>query len=402
MKKILLIFCIPLLLLDQIEAQEQNDYLFFIQTIDSLKNVLINGGTVEMPQNYWDFNSLSLNDRNMVLDYVETLYAQTEYGSFYNLGINLLVTFYENDDKNTQDKIARLYLDKAFYSFSESFTNLGKVVDYSEQTKERVKNILEKNRTEEDINARIILAKRRVKRRNSEEIENSVKKIMRETRRKGHEVEIYLTDSLTNAYIEKDVQWMNEYPPFERFTILQIGGSKDLRFIEGLEKILMTDYASFRLNSLSGWEFQINSIKEACVYALAKLGVNKYVDEVFSNEEDIKWQYIGTQEAFIRWLELSLRWDRWRKTNSSAKDSLPIAVVHFYWAMRYLPQKIVPIEIGIGARHVEYFDITVVGENYDPFKDEKNRETIERIYKLFDWIKNNQDKWELPPAQDRF
>jgi hypothetical protein len=41
-------------------------------------------------------------------------------------------------------------------------------------------------------------------------------------------------------------------------------------------------------------------------------------------------------------------------------------------------------------------------EDYDPSTDEQNKESIKTAYKLYNWIKDNPDKWELPPAKDRF
>jgi hypothetical protein len=61
----------------------------------------------------------------------------------------------------------------------------------------------------------------------------------------------------------------------------------------------------------------------------------------------------------------------------------------------------VPKEIQIELGNVKF----VVPErfaDYDPSKDEQNKESIQTLYRIYNWIKDNPDKWELPPAKDSF
>jgi hypothetical protein len=377
----------------------QCNYSCFIQAIDSLKTSLMSGATVKVPKNYWNFNDLSIEERNQVLDYIETLYNQTEYMSFYHLGINLLVDLFENDDKNVQDRIARLYLDKAYYVFRDDLTNLGKVTDYSDETKERLKNILERNKTEEDILARKNLAKRDVKREHKNEISKSVKKIMQETDRKGEQIELCLIDSLTDVYVNKKIQRMEEYPPLEKYTILQIGSSNDQRFVAGLEKILATDYAAFcQDRDCKSWESLINSIKEACVYALAKLGVRQYLDTVYA-QKDFHYEYLGTADALLKFIERNFDWNTGAR-RCSVCGVLPQPLMTAFYAVRCV--KNVPKDVHIGYLETEVFIEVSSIKDYDPSKDEQNQEIIQKVKKLYQWFFDNKDNLEMQPASDRY
>jgi len=405
MKRIIVIISMMFLNIFSTNAQNNKcNYLCFIHTIDSLKNALRYGKTIETPKNYWNFNDLSIEERNQILDSIEIFYNQRKYNSFYYLGINLLVDFFNNNDKTVQDRIARLYLNKVFYVFDSEFTNLGKVADYSDSTKERLKNILEGKQTEEDKEARMLLAKRNVQKHYSNDINKEVKKMMNGT--KDSSIKICLKDSLTNAYIKKEIHYYNSYPPLERYTIFQIGSSKDKRFVDGLESILTTDYPPvYPVTDKQYWEYQINTIKQACTYALAKLGVQKYINEILANDTNINYSYLGTKEAYLRWLKINFDWKKSSRF-TTIDPYYPNPVIIMPEVSDYVKNipKNLQVQYPDVDNYLDYFDKmnNEQKENYDPLKDEKNKEIIQKIYRLYNWIKNNPDKWELPPARDRF
>ena len=404
MNRLILIVSVVFLCGYSLNAQNQsNAYQVLVRKIDSLKTAVMNNGTVQVPESHWNFIDLSVEERNRVLDYVETFFDQTEYMGFYNLGISLLVRFFHNlnsnqsDDKYTMDRIARLHLENAFYVFRESFSFLGRVADYSEETRERLRNILEGNKTEKDIRARRLLATRDIRRDFSPDIERTVNRIVREREIDDEETKVFLTDSITTVFIEDRIQFMNSYFPFGRHGILRIGSSGDLRFVQGLERILETDFPPpSPRTSTFGWELRINNIREAAIYALAKLGVQKYLDKVYARE-NFNFAYLGTQEAFLIHLERNFVWNRRCRPLIGTRAVSPCAVVVLANAVEFSDRLLnVPNEIRLMALNallnfVAPDDIT----NYDPNQDEKNRKYIEMVYYVFNWIMENQDVWGI-------
>ena len=396
-----------------INAQNQNcNYQCIIHTIDSLRTALMNGEEVEVPVNYWNFNDLSVEERNKVLDYVEeVLFNQTEYMSFYFLGVRLLGNFFnslrQSDDQYTKYRMARLHLDKVFYVSRESLSFLGRVADYSEETRERLRNILEGNKTEKDIQARRMLATWDINRSVSFriDIDNDVNRIMRETDRDDEETRAFLTDSVTAVFIENRIQTMNSVPPFLGRAILRIGSSNDLRFVPGLERQLQADVPPPNSNNARLWEYRINWIREPVIYALAKLGVQPYLDEVLARDE-FNFRYLGTREAFLTHLERNFVWNRrcWIPSGGGGASLCAIAVIVDAIGSRgsshliNIPDEMIRMAMGSMFNFVPPQDL----ENYDPSQDEQNRERIENIYYIFNWIMENQDVWEIRGQIDYF
>lgn len=388
-----------------LNAQNQNNsYQTLIHKVDSLKTVVMSGETVQTRDYQWHFIDLSVEERNRILDYIETFYTQTEYMGLYNLGISLLVRFfhnlndYQSDDKYTMDRIARLHLEKAFYVFRESFSFLGRVEDYSDATRERLRNILEGNKTERDIEARRRLAIRNVIEHSGQErIDSEVERMMQITDRNDEETRIFLTDSITNLRIESDIEFMNRFLPFGVHGILRIGSSNDLRFVAGLERILETDFPPpSPLTSISSWERRINNIREAAIYALAKLGVQKYLDIVFAKEY-IYFEYLGTRDAFFRWLEMNRDWNRFGAIRTGASGA-PMPLLSLWIAQRHILNE-VPREVILSIWDLERFCIPD-RQDCDCAQIEYNKLIVERIDRLHQWFLDNKDSIELPPATD--
>jgi hypothetical protein len=409
MRKIVLIIIVAFF--SQIaSAQQTKEYNAIIATIDSLIYAVQNHISVEVPhRDSLGFYDLSIDEQNKAIDHVLTLYNQTENDDLFSLARNLWVRFHDDrTDKTIQDRVARLYLDKAFYTFRESMTFLGRVEDYSEETRERLRNILEKNRTEEDIEARRNLALRDVKRNfGQERIDNEVERIMQITNRNDEETREFLTDSITNLRIKETIEFMEKYPPLGRGAILRIGSSNDLRFVAGLEKLLETadNYYSF-IRLVHFRENDINRLKEAIIYALAKLGVQKYIDIVFakesiiiySGERNFHYAYLGTKEAFFRWLEINRDWNRFGSLTSISGSQLPAPILSLEKAQGYI-QNEVPRELRIRIRDIEDFCIPD-RQNCNAAQIENNKLIIERVDRLYQWFLDNKDNIELPPARD--
>ena len=405
MRRIILI-AITVLFWQTVSAQQTSGYNAVIATIDSLIYVVQNHISVEVPhRDSLGFYSLSINEQNRVIDHVLTLYDQTENGNLLNLARSLWVRFHDSrTDTTIQDRVARLYLDKTYHTFRESLTFLGRIANYSDETRERLRNLLEGNKTEEDIQARKMLATRDIKRDFRRDIDNDVNRIVRETNRDDNETRAFLTDSVTAVFIEDRIQFMNSFPPFGRRDILRIGSSNDLRFVAGLERILETDFPPpSPLTPISSWKLQINDIREATIYALAKLGVQKYLDKVYARER-FNYRYLGTKEAFLIHLKRNFVWNRRCRTMIDDRAISPCAIAELVNAVgfdRHLAN--IPDEIRRMATAALFGFVPPQNlENYDPNQDERNRAYIEKAYYVFSWIMENQDVWEIRRQIDYF
>ncbi|MDR1583586.1 MAG: hypothetical protein LBS55_10100, partial [Prevotellaceae bacterium] len=107
--------------------------------------------------------------------------------------------------------------------------------------------------------------------------------------------------------------------------------------------------------------------------------------------EYINFEYLGTKEAFLKWLEKSFVWNKGDRLYSDVRHS-PKAIVSLIRINYYLklPQEIKGELWGIESNCFTPESIAT----YDPNTDEQNKDVIEKAYKLYNWIKNNPDKWE--------
>jgi hypothetical protein len=391
MRQILVLVMLVLCSLNII-AQEQKDYQFFINMIDSLKTEysvkeFINRSVVKLPYQYKDyFSDLSENGQNRVLDYISELYNQTEYLGLYGLAGVLLDEYYSSSKDNVTKRMIEINFDKICYMSSE-VVDFGHSKYYTQYAKDRLLEIAEKRWNEEDIKAWTILITQTL---NIDSYKRDVKKIMRETNRQGEDVENYLLDSLVHKGIEKNLQANMNRPIYKR-CIMIIGSLNDQRFIPALESML-EEYKDRK---------DYPEIKKACTYALAKLGVQKYIDEVY-NSEYIPYRYLGTKEAFLKYLDKKFVWNVGAVVFSNEKYR-PSALAVLDEALYYRYLKNVPPEID-----QELWSIItnyVIPENfadYVPDKDEQNRESIQKAYHIYNWIKENQEVWEIPAAKDEF
>jgi hypothetical protein len=381
-----------------IKAQSPKcDYQCIMYVIDSLKIASVNGlRLVSPPKERWNFNDLSIYERNRIVDYVEVMYEQ----GFYDLGGKLLVNFYGNNDTNLQNRVAILHLDKAFYSFNKSFTYLGSLSNYSDETKERLKNILEGKMTENDIKARQLRAMQDARRNYSIRIDADVARVIRTDNRNIEEIINHVNDSITSIYAKIEMRRIEKYPPLTSGAILRIGGSKDMRFVPGLEKILETDYHSLVTDDF-GWTLEINSVQDAALYALAKLGVQKYLEQVYESEHIGRaYKYLGTKEAFLKYLDRVFIWNKGCFMDTSQRLPDPCAIVVLFEEIMFGRDYLlnIPEDIKFLLSIVYYCYITPRNINitdYDPSKDEANSEYIKIANHVYRWLIDNQDVWEI-------
>ncbi|GAB6013343.1 hypothetical protein [Viscerimonas tarda] len=393
-----------------ITAQEKKDYMFFISSIDELKTKYAVKQylyeSVEVPEkDYWKFYNLSLDEQNMVLDYVITLYDQKEYANLYQLGRRLLSRFYDKrNNKDIQSRIIEIHLDKRYYMYTISFSYWGYVDNYSEKAKLRLLNILENRKTSEDIDAWRVLAEAIVNTSHGKSIEIDVRNIMKNERIENEEIEQLLLDSILQQRIDEEIQEYEKYPPLGNDgDLYEIGSSGDKQFIPALEAILEKDYYASMFGRWSEWEwnFKRTNLQKACTYALAKLGVQKYIDEIFENDEEINYQYLGTKEAFLRWLEINYVWNEVSSFKVEGGIPDPKAFVFICRAMNYIEN--LPRGLRLTIKDIEEY-IAPSSEkikDYDPLKDGQNKGIIEKVFKLHQWIMDNKEYLELPPAKDR-
>jgi hypothetical protein len=261
---------------------------------------------------------------------------------------------------------------------------------------------LEGRKTQKDIEAWKIIAEINVN-RNRSFIKEEARKIMKSTKRKGRKIEKQLSDSIRQERINEKIHIYNLYPPFNKFDIYELGNLSDKRFIAGLETILTKDYTlslkdKGRIDN-DNWNYTISNMKKACTYALAKLGVQKYKEEIFENDKDINYMYLGTVESYLRYIEINFKWNEpdyldFRRMN------LPKAYTVIRFANGYVTN--IPKELQLTYReigkYVASFDIEEnikKIKNYDPLKDEENKEVIQKIFNLYQWIMDNKDTLEL-------
>jgi hypothetical protein len=168
-----------------------------------------------------------------------------------------------------------------------------------------------------------------------------------------------------------------------------IGSLKDQRFAPGL-KSMLEEYKDHK---------DYPKIKESCMYALAKLGVQQYLDSVYA-QKFVRYEYLGTKEAFLKELDKKFVWNKGSRmfTNQPLQ---PSALMILEEAIMYRYLRNVPKEIQIELGNIK-FVVPESFEDYDPSKDEQNKESIQKAYRIYNWIKDNPDKWELSPAQDGF
>lgn len=373
-----------------IAAQDVQNYQELVHMIDSMKKEysvkeLINSPMVKRPYQYRNnYEVLTTEYQDKIINHICELYNQTEYFGLYTLASVLLYDYYGYSKEDIKKKIIDVWYDKRCYS-SFSITSIGDFINYSEKTKQRLLNILAKKWTQEDIDIWKLRSEQSLRQYYINDYKRDVQNIMRETNRKGKDVEKILLDSLLQDAVKRNIK-ININRPISQSCILIIGSLKDERFVSGLESML-EEYKDYP------------EIKEACTYALAKLGVQKYINEIFKNNEDIKWWYLGTKDAFFRWLEINRNWNRWDRLCSEC-GSLPAPLISLWNAQSYVKNDI-PKELKIGYRDIEYFCLPD-WKDCDSTKVENSKQTIQKINKLYQWLIDNKDILILPPANDRF
>lgn len=374
-------------------AQTTKEYNNFIHSIDSLKVKYSVKRFLYADDFSYSFQSdygnkllkLPIEEQKNIIDFVCELYDQKEYLGLYGLAGELLNGFYFfSNEEIIKTKIIEIWYDKICY-MSSNVVPIGDSKYYSKHSKDRLLEIIEKQWRKEDIAAWTIFIKQTL---SMESYKRDVQKIMKENNQQGQEEEKYLLDSLVQHGIVKNLQ-QNKNRPISIGCIPMIGSLKDERFIPALES-MMEEYKSDKDSA---------SIKEACTYALAKLGVQKYLEDVY-NSNYIPYKYLGTKEAFLKSLDKNYVWNKGSRMFTN-QPLLPSALIALDEAILYGYLKNVPTEIKQELWSINFI-IPERYKDYDPSKDEQNKENIQKADSVYNWIKDNSDKWELPSAQDSF
>ena len=389
MKKILFI-AICLLSVNNINAQNTPNFNDYVPWMDSLKIEYSVKKFVNLSQINYDyernFGNLSISEQNLLINKIEDLYKQQEYVGLYCLAGCYLDRFHRfSIEQKIRERLTEIYFDKICY-MSSKVVDFGQPKYYTQYTKDRLLQIVEKRWSEEDLKAWSIFIEQNL---NIDNYKRDVEKIKKETNRQGEIIEKFLLDSLMQKGIERDLE-SNTNRPISRWSIITIGSLNDQRFIPALETII--EETKIHKDS--------SEYKKVCTYALAKLGVQKYIDEILENDKDINWRYLGTTEAFLRWLEINRDWNRWIRLSSEA--SLPAPIVSLWEAQRLDSMRgKVPKELIITA--IEFESFCLPGwKNCDSIKVENSKLTIQKVDKLYQWFLDNKDMLVLPPASDIF
>jgi len=393
MKKIILILSI-IFCCNLITAQGIKDYQVMVHMIDSMKNEysmkeLINSPMVKCPYQYRElYKNLTKDYQNKVIDCIYDLYNQEEYFGLYSLACVLLDEYYNYSKEEIRKRIIDVWFEKSCYS-SFSITDLGRSQDYSEKTKQRLLDILSKKWTQEDIAIWEKRSEQALRQYYINDYKEDVKKIMKKTNQHGENVEEMLLDSIIQDGVNRNMK-ENINRPISQSCILMIGSLNDKRFVSALESMI----EEYKENE------DHHRIKEFATYALAKLGVQKYLDVVY-NSEYIPYRYLGTKEAYLKYLDKMFVWNKggraytYEKFRPSALAVLDETIMYNSY-LKNVPDK-------IKKEHWSIIKNYVIPENfsdYDPSKDEQNKESIQKAYLIYNWIKDNQNVWEIPPAND--
>ncbi|MDR1762889.1 MAG: hypothetical protein LBR64_02870 [Dysgonamonadaceae bacterium] len=375
----------------QISAQTTSEYNDLIHSIDSLKIKYSVKRFLFAGDFLFDFQSnygkklafLQEEEQNKIIDYVYELYNQKAYIGLYGLAGELLKGFYDfSDRENIRKRIIEIWYDKICY-MSSVIVSIGKSSDYTDKVKDRLLEIVEKKWRAEDINAWTVFIEQNL---NMDEYKREAKKIMENYHTQHDKItEKYLLDSIVRSEKEKRLNlYMNR--PVSRSCILMIGSLNDNRFIPCLERI-------FEENENNA------EIKEGCIFALAKSGVQAYLDSVYK-QKTVHFRYLGTKEAFLKWVKLNFNWNEWDHFCSNCSD-IPQSLKTIRNAQDVL-LNVFPKELKLTFPDIENFVSPANIQDYDPTKDKQNKEVIQKINKIYQWFFDNKEKLELPPAEDYF
>jgi hypothetical protein len=376
-----------------ISAQNKGNYQLFIHQMDSLKKEysvkkFIDRPKVDLSYQYRQhYLTLSEEEQNKVLDYVCEFYNQTEYLGLYGLAGVFLAEYYSYSKENVRRRMIEVNFDKISY-MSSTIVNFGDSKDYTQHAKDRLLDIAGRKWNDDDIKAWTIRIEQTL---DIDSYKIDVKKIMQETNRQGEDIENHLLDSLIREDVEKKLQANVNQPIYKR-CIMMIGSLNDKRFVPVLEEMIgaYKDYKNYP------------EIKEACTYALVKLGVQQYIDTVLIDNDRIHCWYLGKKWAYLRWLEGNFVWHKMGRLSSNSKYGLPLAMLSLFQTQNTI--KFIPDDIKLRPLDIENFDDSVISDKYNPLKDANrtNQPIVQRVYKLYQWIKDNPDKWEMPQTDDYF
>jgi hypothetical protein len=405
MKTKIVITILGFLAVNAMQAQEKN-YAYYTNQLDNLEQKyavedIFYPNTLAAADNdsnafrkLFKDNYLSATEKQLLVNKVSGFYEQDSYIGLYYIAQELLEAMYDVfKDENLRQQIINIRVNKVRYTDRDCQCWLGFLPEYNtEKTKERLKELMKGELNEEET---------KIYNRREEVIYNypvfinaheaEAKKIMKKTKRRGKNNYRILLDSLKTDYLNARAEETfspTYYKPVDWDCLYLIGSMQDSTFIPYLE-----EYAR-----------QYPQQKRACTYALAKLGVQKYIDDILENNNNIPYKYLGTKEAYLRWLEINFDWKK-RYQFSIPGAYYPKAFVVMFTESNYHLQNI-PLDLKLNLIEMDKYRDSFEQlnseqqKNYDPLKDEENKELIQKVNQLYQWIKDNPDKWELSPAED--
>lgn len=320
---------------------------------------------------------LTINEKYKLLDKTKKLFEQKKYFDLYVFSSELLnrcrIDFEEPEIKQY---ITEVLLEKYFYFPFSGISLFDNTNQLNRKSTARLKTIMKNKRSPREVEILYWYYKTQ---RSDSDLSNvytiDAKKILRKTKRFGSKTEKAVKDSLISSDIEKSVQAELARPPLYGRKLYILGDLGDTTFIPLIET-LMKKYP--------------DTYKYTGTYALAKLGVRKYTDDVLSNDTDINYLYLGTEEAFWRFMELNFVWNKTQKFTSDGQD-FPKAFTTIFFMMDYVAN--IPKELRLKLVDVENYESPFKEKplhDYDPLKDEKNKVIIQKIYKAYQWLVDNK------------
>jgi hypothetical protein len=398
-KTIVLMMC---LIISENMLAQQKDYNYYSQKIDSLKNVFSverhireKNDIAVFSKHFFQDNELPATDKLRIIEKVESLYKQKEYIGLYFLAKYILLDLFEyTDEQNIRQNIVYILVDKTFYTDYRCLC-IGKINDYSDKTKQRLKELLEDKISDDeiDIRCRDDYANRKIY--DAKNYKEMAQEIMRKTNRKGEEVYSILQDSLMTIDAKKYVaQRINTTVSSE--CIYGIIGYFDKSFVPYIESYMQKNCPK---ETKERYTTNYNMQRD-CVFALAKLGERKYIDKALSDYSDFNWntmRYLKTKEAFLRYMDLHFRWDKGVTLIIGSNFVIPSTL---FECSQFSTFRRIPEELRLNIKDEADFERFIYDNPIEDFakfnpQDYIQFQAIKQSLKIHEWLLNNTDKLEF-------
>ena len=229
MKKLFLILILEFLFYN-LYAQ-QRDFTFFNHRIDSLTHVYSTKEWQEMIySNYFDYTDLSEKEKKELIIKVRKLFEQNEYANLYRYGHRIIYDMWwmrpDNNSFETKQILIELYLQYYFYPGTDRIINSygydkDRNLYFTEKSKQRLVEILENNKTEEEYKAWLNFEKSLPS--SISVSEYLAKELIKKQKIRNDTIIQQIRDSIYTEYVTKDTQKMLESQQIEPDLIRTIG-----------------------------------------------------------------------------------------------------------------------------------------------------------------------------------